>query len=112
MRRAASSGSKYEFFNFGVEMTSDLDLEQKGEEFNEARNRAICHDAAIFVTLGFDREVAIKKAEDIFQCQQEAEVDPTGALETLDEAQSPQMPKGCKSQVTAIANELFEEYFA
>ncbi len=92
-------------------MTSDLALQDAEDEFNEAREWAICHDAAILVIAGYSRDLAIKKATEIFGTQQEAENDPTGTIGTLAEAQSPNMHAGRDAQVKAIAQELYSEYF-
>ena len=92
-------------------MTSDLALQDAEDEFNEARDLAICHDAAIFVIDGYSRDSAIKKATEIFGTQQEAGNDPTGTIGTLAEAQSPNMQAGKGAQVKAIAQELYSEYF-
>lgn len=91
-------------------MTSDLHLQDQEDEFQDARARAICHDAAIFVVNGYERSSAVDRATEIFEAQQEAENDVTGAKGTLAEAQSPNMPKGKEAQVHAIAQELYEAY--
>ncbi|RRD41419.1 hypothetical protein EII18_09420 [Comamonadaceae bacterium OH3737_COT-264] len=74
-------------------MTSDLHLQDQEDEFQDARARAICHNAAIFVVNGYERSSAVDRATEIFEAQQEAENDVTGAKGTLAEAQSPNMPK-------------------
>lgn len=92
-------------------MTSDLHLQDQEDESQETGARAICHDAAIFVVNGYERPSAVERATKIFEAQQEAENDVTGAKGTLAEAQSPNMPKGKEAQVHAIAQELYEAYF-
>ena len=92
-------------------MTSNLALQDAEDECDEARDWAICHDAAILVIDGHSRDSAIKKATEIFGTQREAENDPTGTIGTLAEAQSPEVLAGRKAQVKAIAQDLYSEYF-
>lgn len=92
-------------------MTSNLAYDEQMDDFNEKRDKEICRMAAIFVINGYDRSSAIRKATEIFNLQQEAINDNTGVIETLDEAQPPQMPAGKERQVAAIAQELYEEHF-
>lgn len=92
-------------------MTSDVHLQDQEHKFQEARARAICHDAAIFVVNGYERSSAVDRATKIFEAQQEADNDVTGGRGTLAEAQSPNMPEGKEAQVHAIAQELYEAYF-
>jgi hypothetical protein len=89
-------------------MPNDVHLNEAEDDFNQARERAICHDAGILVTQGFSRNEALAKAESIFEAQQDAMNDVTGAKATLAEAQSPQMPEGAAAQVAAIAQKLYE----
>lgn len=92
-------------------MTSDLHLQDQEDEFQEARARAICHDAAIFIVNGNERSSAVDRATEIFEAQHEAGNDVAGVKGTLAEAQSPNMPKGKDAQVRAIAQDLYETHF-
>jgi hypothetical protein len=94
-------------------MTSDLHLQDGESDFQQARARAICLDAAIFVKKGEDRVSAVEKATAIFETQQEAQSDITGTVATLAEAKSPDTPEGRVEQVqiNAIAKELQAKYF-
>ena len=92
-------------------MTSDVDLQKKEDDFQNDRAKAICHYAAIFVVGGYERASAVKHATKVFETQQAAESDMTGATRTLPEAQLPQMPMGKEAQVHAIAQELYGKYF-
>jgi hypothetical protein len=89
-------------------MSGDLDLAQQEEDFEDARERAICNDAAIFVVEEYSREDALNKAEQIFTAQQEAQSDITGVTGTLSETRSPRIPLGKEAQVKAIADELYK----
>ena len=87
----------------------DYHLDEPEEDFESAKEEAICHDAAILILEGYSRDKAVRKAEEIFLAQQEAEADVTGVKATLDEAQSPRLKKGTEKQVAAIAAELRQE---
>lgn len=91
-------------------MTSNLHLQDQEDKFKDARARAICHDAAILVVNGYERSFAVVRATEIFEAQQGAENDVTGARGTLAEAQSPEMPKGKEVQVHAIEKDLYDKY--
>jgi hypothetical protein len=88
----------------------DLHLEEKDDEYRRLRNKAIADDAAVLVMQGWDRESALQKAEAIAIEQDAAQLDATGAAETLSEAQSPTAPQDVqgKRQHAAIAAELFQ----
>lgn len=89
-------------------MSNDFRVEEQEDEFNDARERLICRNAAILVVQGVARSDALTKAEAVFEAQQEAENDITGSKGTLAEAQAPQMPNGADAKVATIAQELYE----
>ena len=88
----------------------DLHLVDQEEQYQEARAKVICYDAAILIVQGSSRPAAIQKAKETYRLQEEAEADPTGALGTLQEAQSPILTPGTEAQVAAIALELYQQY--
>ncbi|WP_321920148.1 hypothetical protein [Paraburkholderia tropica] len=92
-------------------MTKDQHLQDQEDQYQEALVDAICNDAAAFVIDGYTREQAVEKAKAINQRQQEADTDPTSALATLAEAQSPTQHAERGAQIAAIADELREEFF-
>lgn len=87
---------------------STLAVEEAEEQYKKARLKAICRDAAILVLQEYTRGEAFRKAEEIYQAQEEAAEDPTGAKGTLSEAQSPSLKPGTEAQVATIAEELFQ----
>lgn len=92
-------------------MTSDLDLLQKEQDYEEARNKAVCDNAAVLVRKGWSRDEALDKAKSIELAQQEGYNDPRGVLGLLAEAQSPDVPSEKKHQLAAISKELYELNF-
>jgi hypothetical protein len=95
----------------GREMTSDLDLLQQEQDYEDECNRAICDDAAALVQAGWTRDAALNKAKSIALAQQEGDNDPNGVLGLLPEAQSPDSPSEKKHQLAAISKELYELNF-
>lgn len=87
-------------------MNKDQHLEEQEEQYRESVARSIAHDAAILVQQGYSRNAALAKAAHIRDNQLAAEEDPTGALGTLAESQSPAQPVGKERQTDAIAAEL------
>ncbi len=90
-------------------MTKDEHLEQQEEQYRESVDKLIAQDAAVFVQQGYSRGAALAKAREISENQRAAEDDPTGALGTLAESQSPAQPIGKEGQTKAIAADLLKK---
>lgn len=93
-------------------MSKEQFLQDQEEEHQELINQGICRDAAIMVVdWGHDRHSAIMQATEISENQQEISSDITGTLETLEESQSPDMPKEKSKQVHKVAAELYNQFY-
>lgn len=90
-------------------MTKDQHLEEQERQYQESVEKSIAHDAAALVQQGFTRLQALAKAREINDNQHAAEMDPTGAMGTLAEAQSPTPPAGKERQTAAIAAQLVKK---
>jgi len=87
-------------------MTKDQYIEDQEQEYRASNNKLIAYDAAVLIQQGFLEKDALTKARQINDNQQAAAVDPTGALATLAESQSPTPPVGMAAQTAAIAARL------
>lgn len=91
-------------------MNKDEHLEEQERLYQEANEKRILDDAAALVRQGYERPDAVKKARDINQAQQDALNDPTGVLETLAEARSPEAPTDNVPKTIAIAASLKDQF--
>ncbi|WJN48609.1 hypothetical protein [Pseudomonas asiatica] len=99
-------------------MTSDLDLEQRQQEFEDEQREQMAREAATLVVEGTDRASAIEMVKNIYREQAGATEnelirDDDGFPEyLLPEAQQPELPTDLKklAQVKAIAKELIDHF--
>lgn len=99
-------------------MSSDLDLQEKQEEFEEQQREQMALEAATLVVEGLSRSAAVQSVKDIRMEQAGATEnelirDEDGFPEyLLEEAQQPELPKDPKklAQVKAIAKELIDDF--
>jgi hypothetical protein len=101
-----------------VFMGSDLDLEDRQEEFEQQQRERMALEAAALVVEGSSRASAVQTVKNIYMAQADASEnelirDEDGFVEyLLEEAQPPALPKDAKTlnQVKAIAQKLIDDF--
>ena len=90
---------------------SNIAVEDAEDEYREETARLIAmHAAELVAARDMTRDAAITAAAEHQRYCQEAELDPTGTVATLDEAQRPQPSRSVsEKQIRAIADELMEQ---
>ena len=94
-------------------MDKDTHLALQEQEYQQAKNKAICYDAAGLQLLNptLSDVEAIDQATEIDRLQRAADGDVTGAAGTAAEAQSPEVPADQRKLQAMMAADLYAKHF-